>query len=847
METFLSTFIVCRHAVSIFKFTNLQRPTSKFSLLTNLCVSPLINRAVGYIIAFTKMGYGLEAFYFLSRFQEHSFTLGGSLGGFAFLLYLLDCYYWDSKVGKVLRLCSIAIIVLGLTLLVCFISATHPYGPISMYIVITPMWLVMIRYCFYRKVSMREFVPWLSGPLFLIALLILASWITWTWWTPENRWVDVNRIADAEASGCRPNYQLGECFVNNMAEGSLDVCFTITQNDSGENRFPVWTTECPRKCLDVWDTCYNQFIVWVGPFLLSLGLLFLCFFATFLRNGGTVEQEALKFAKIWVFLLFTMWISASLAGAGAGLSTTLAALTMSSFVASAIFLITSFKAVQREEQVMQLWKKLIDNYGNYLDVAKGLLVATCLPIAIVYLSVSFLVQLIRGMKFKCSRVTEDDEDNSIVGATLVTAEARALMKQFKSWNLGTVYTYAIYWGAGFISFTVLAAKFTILFLSWLIESTKGMDIISVTMILLGVGVIMFLLPPVPGAPIYLTLGIVIVPVGREAFGLVGCILYAMGVSLALKLFATFLQQKGIGGMLQNSVGIRQVVGMNTSLIRAMKLCLNEPGLGIAKVSILCGGPDWPTSVLCGIMDLSLWPILVGTLPVTFLVVPTVLAGSFTYMSGLLIDGNPEFPWAGTAATMMTALAAMVMFSFILLAAYYVEQTVSMRADELAAMPIDEEVKRADEAGLALKEAYQEVTQWKDIPAVAQVTLIISLACMITSCYMVQLFQNDAFAEFQLTYTIENHLDGDWKNLVKPIGWVAILLFVGSIFFLTLFKCWANGKAQKLLKSRPQTVEDDAQASKLDTYLDLKVQESADEIEITPTKSSSVADQRICCA
>lgn len=451
------------------------------------------------------------------------------------------------------------------------------------------------------------------------------------------------------------------------------------------------------------------------------------------------------------------------------------------------------------------------------------------------------------MKFQCSRVTEDDEDNSIVGATLVTAEARALMKQFKSWNLGTVYTYAIYWGAGFISFTVLAAKFTILFLSWLIEATRELDIGSVTGILLGVGVIMFLLPPVPGAPIYLTLGIVIVPVGREAFGLVGCIVYAMGVCLALKLFATVLQQKGIGGMLRNSVGIRQVVGMNTSLIRAMKLCLNEPGLGIAKVSILCGGPDWPTSVLCGLMDLPLLPILIGTLPVAALVVPTVLAGSFTFMSGILIDGNPEFPWAGTAATMMTALAAMVMFGFMLLAAYYVEQTVSMKADELAAMPIDEEVKKADEAGLALKEAYQEVTQWKDIPAIAQITLMISLACMITSCYMVQLFQNDAFAEYQLTYTIENHLDGDWKNLVKPIGWVAILLFVGSIFFLMLFKCWANGKARKLLKSRPQTVEDDFQASKVDRYLEVNVQESSESIELSPTNSASIVDQAICCA
>jgi hypothetical protein len=38
-------------------------------------------------------------------------------------------------------------------------------------------------------------------------------------------------------------------------------------------------------------------------------------------------------------------------------------------------------------------------------------------------------------------------------------------------------------------------------------------------------------------------------------------------------------------------------------------------------------------------------------------------------------------------------------------------------------------------------------------------------------------------------------------LVKPIGLVAILLFLGSIFFLLVFKSWANGKAKQLLKQR----------------------------------------------
>ena len=70
---------------------------------------------------------------------------------------------------------------------------------------------------------------------------------------------------------------------------------------------------------------------------------------------------------------------------------------------------------------------------------------------------------------------------------MLTTEARALIMEIRSWNLAKVYTYAIYWGAGFVTFTVLAAKFTILFLSWLIEKTEKMDIGVVTGILIGVG------------------------------------------------------------------------------------------------------------------------------------------------------------------------------------------------------------------------------------------------------------------------------------------------------------------------------------------------------------------------
>jgi hypothetical protein len=161
------------------------------------------------------------------------------------------------------------------------------------------------------------------------------------------------------------------------------------------------------------------------------------------------------------------------------------------------------------------------------------------------------------------------------------------------------------------------------------------------------------------------------------------------------------------------------------------------------------------------------------------------------------------------------------------------------------MPFDEEVKIADDADIAINEAYQEVTQWKELPSFAQISLLLSLACMITSCYMIQLFQDDSFAEYQLTYNIKDHLNGDWKNLVKPIGLVAILLFLGSIVFLLVFKTWANWKARRLLEKRTQDekmspaqaieeISPSQSSNEASTTVDsmISIKNNHDEIEVT---------------
>lgn len=231
----------------------------------------------------------------------------------------------------------------------------------------------------------------------------------------------------------------------------------------------------------------------------------------------------------------------------------------------------------------------------------------------------------------------------------------------------------------------------------------------------------------------------------------------------------------------------------------MKLILQEPGFSIAKVAILVGGPDWPTSVLCGLMRLELYPILLGTTPVFFLILPTLLTGSFTYMASLKTEsGAPEFPYAAVLATVFAAVTAIVQFGAMVVAAYYLEQTTSARAEELEEIPIDEEVREREEKGEEFNRCYKEVTKWEIVPFVPKMILRISLTTMIVSCYMVQLFARSSFADYQLTYTIEENLDGDWTNILLPLGRTASLLFIVSCIQLYGYTVWASCEARKLI-------------------------------------------------
>mmetsp|Transcript_1860 Transcript_1860/g.4201 ORF Transcript_1860/g.4201 Transcript_1860/m.4201 type:complete len:845 (+) Transcript_1860:54-2588(+) len=751
--------------------------------------------AMAYVMVFSTMGFGGDLFYYVAdRYGEYSMVAIATTIGVTFVAYMLDFTDWTSNAGVAIRKIIWTVIVVGVIAITLLMVNQYPYGPIAVFAFITPMYLVAIKGICYSDLKTKTFISWLSGPLFFVALVNGIIWIVWSFREESNEYNEYFRVKYAEEAGCpAPDFiEHSEC--DSLANPGT-LCVTVFNNEFVYEKSADDGTYCPVSCTEIYDDCLNIFILWVGPAMFSMVLVFLSFFATFLRaeNG---EKDMMNFGKVWMFLLFATWLTASLAGIAAGVSSALMALTLASFIGSAVFIASSVSYAEGKTQAKGFWGKIKEKYGeNMMNVLRGLGIVTLVPAFLVFLVLSMLNQCVRRCGLPCSKKMKTDKERS----DFVTKRARRAIETYLTWDRSIVFTYAVYWGAAFMILQVIVAQFTVLFLSWLIESTAPMGLGPVSGIMVGVGLIMFLLPPVPGVPIYLTLGIVVVATGRDTLGIIGCVGYGCGISILLKLLACTLQQKLIGEQLSNYVAVRQLVGINSSVIRAMKLILQEPGFSVPKVTILIGGPDWPTSVLCGLMRLQLLPILLGTIPVIFLILPTLLTGTFTYMSSLTLDdGTPEFPYAGVLATVFAAVTAIVQFGSMVVAAYYLEQTANAREEELAQIPIDEEVKEREEKEEELRRCYKEVTRWEIVPFFPKMILRLAVVTMIVSCYLVQLFAKSSFAEYELTYTIEKNLDGDWANLLLPLGRVASALFLASCTLLYVYVKWAGYQARKMM-------------------------------------------------
>jgi len=753
--------------------------------------------------------YG-EGFSFLQWSQQHSalipiiqFFLVVILAG----MYLFDAERWAKTLrGRVLLYCSLGL-TLALILALALVSAEiFPYGSLFLFVATFPLYLYGIKFFFYPLEKTRIYFSTLSGPLFVVSMVVTAAFFLSVVFM-ENTWTHTSRLEYFLQLDCEADFSLHpEC----EGDGNGSSCLALSDD---ENPILLYTTDsCSQNCEAIYDSCRHPFVLWAWPLMASMSLFFLSFVCAFVNGGHSSSDSAgapMVFVKVWSVLFFLVWIVASLSGGA--YSEGLINFLMAMFLAVGMIAVITFG---RPKYGKVLAQRAEEGLGTNVDVAKAILVMTCTPVFIAYLGASFVNQRVRIIRralraSMCPREPlsiENDVDSDYstirkpkqdgwqdLWLTEITSEQ---LEAARGWEISKLIVWAIFLGIFFMVCFVFIGQFTTLLLSWVISVTADLNLAVITLCMILVGLTMFLLPPVPGLPVYVAAGIVLVPSASRSLGLFFATAYTCVVCLIMKLTACALQQKVIGESMSHWVSVRQAVNINSDFMRTFKLVLSDEGVSAEKVALLIGGPDWPTSVNCGLMRLPLIPILLGTLPIIFVIVPTVTTGTFMYLSQLPEDddGKETYPWADTMTTFSMALSSGIQTVTFLFAATTIENALSERKADLSKIPIDEEVRDADERDKTQNEAYLRVTKWKILPMWTKILLVLALFNMICSCYIVQFFGERCFTTYRVTYTIEEHLDGNALNLVKTDGWISLTMFSLSCILISIFQLWAKREA-----------------------------------------------------
>jgi hypothetical protein len=366
----------------------------------------------------------------------------------------------------------------------------------------------------------------------------------------------------------------------------------------------------------------------------------------------------------------------------------------------------------------------------------------------------------------------------------------------------------LYW-----TLSIGVAKITSVFLSWLNETLLSIDFVMVCIIFFIIGFIMFMLPPVPGLPVYMSSGVVLAARARSLdLGFAGGTLVAVLLSFVLKLMACSGQYM-IGVTLGKSVKIQQQVGVDKVFIRAVQMILEKPGMPLSKVSVLVGGPDWPTSVLCGILRLNLLSIILGTCPVIFVSTPVVLSGAF--MAGPSDSQGDNDDEAGiweTLTPVMIGVAAAGQLASAVVAVYYIQEVIFAHGTELAKPRKEHEpVAKLTKEEQEFVSAYNEVLMWSKLEKGSKMPLVASTMCLMFANFCFVFMDEACFREFKVNKKIgdpfdQQGLDGNALNIMKVPGWLGHVLFLIGVAMHFGFLKWAKRAGSLQLLKNKQAVD-----------------------------------------
>jgi len=745
-------------------------------------------------MTFSMMGYG-DVVYDKLASVDRDREVAGSMRLYKLLvgvaavdfvaLYVADFSYWQGcwlRVRQVLTAFGLACCLLGAVLA----NHYYPAAAFSVFLLAVPAYVYALRVLFFRGQHIAVFTRAFAVAFGALAFVGAVSWIFWVGgWASSGFFGKTHHWNPA----LKAEYAHKTCNANRAADS-----YALTPAEV--------------------DSCLAAYMLWGSPFMASMmaavmSLIANLFSKSFAADSigehgqqhGQDKQQLHAIIRMvaggFVMLIFVMWVAASVAGANMGLSNVVLSFSAVAMLLVGVVLAKTVGTSKLMEEVHNV--PLIKSMESFAEANwfRALFILVTWPVILAFVILSFLNQLVRRY-CPCSKDLQegDADDDQAAGdgdiKLVLTLKAHKFMHKMRNWNWSAVLRWISLWSLIFVVIIVGVGKGVILFLAGLNSYLSSWSYGAVVVIFYCIGLFMFLLPPVPGVPVYLAGGVILTASawdkGKGFSFEVSCCL-SVAVCFCIKMNAIAVQQKCFGERMSGSVKVRKLVGVNSTSIRAIEAILSAPGvafLDIKKVSILCGGPDWPTSVLTGILRLSLADMMTGSIPVLFLIAPCCMSGAFMLK---ITPGDSK--WAAISSVTL-AVSACVQTSALAAAGYFIAEVTARDKKKLDAKPKDKEVEALEKVEAENAERYAAATTWDKLPCLARLNLQVGALAMALCCYACQLAGNSCFRTFEVTGEIDAPLNpvadavtgvrptpglgGKASNILLPRGWLVVWLF-----------------------------------------------------------------------
>eukprot|EP00448_Togula_jolla_P016178 CAMPEP_0170579222 /NCGR_PEP_ID=MMETSP0224-20130122/5871_1 /TAXON_ID=285029 /ORGANISM="Togula jolla, Strain CCCM 725" /LENGTH=742 /DNA_ID=CAMNT_0010902237 /DNA_START=87 /DNA_END=2315 /DNA_ORIENTATION=- len=725
------------------------------------------------------MGFGLE---FYSAMASRSTDLLGYLAVLIAALLCLIHFVFDWNRGPRMMQIIFGLIVTSLIGAGMALNArTFPAAPLYFVMCMIPFLLGILRTFVCPHVHHKSFHLGVSLIMAWCAVVILALWVGFVWFY-DHQWNEATKAQLIE--GTTSVYE--EVYSKRPLDYASDCgpAANVTMYDREE-----------RKAIDsACDVAHTiWFLAWSCPLAAVQANLMMAVFAFVawwnMLSHGASQDDWVRWSLKQCMALLVVWLAviyfcSTLASADLKLASALSIVGLLVMVGMfGWFYVeigpTTLFAMKDSSEISPVLEKFRE--ARQSDWGRAVFIGAFGILVPAYLFLDATRQMARRGD---GRAREWKPRYSPTGQMLADTLAQ--------WDWVSIFSKICILGELYFTFAVGFSKLCYVFLSWLNQQLLQLTLALVLILALVIGALMFLfLPPLPGVAVYLFCGIL---AGAQAQGgdtisfPVACV-----VGLLLAIFCKLLGSSAqyiLGYFLGGSLQIQALVGVDKVFIRALEQILKRKGLDLGKVSVLVGGPDWPTSVLCGVLRVNLCQMLLGTLPMVIVLTPTVLAGAFQTK----IRPDEEGGW-GMASSVCMAVTAVMQPATTFLAAHSAAEVIESSGNELAkSRPEHREVEELRVEEAEYHKAYRQATVWNEQNCIMKAIVVLAAILMVGSCEFFFLFGSSyCFRPFTVSGKISDPfesmgLNGDWLNIVRaPMGWAALAVFGVAVCLHIIFE------------------------------------------------------------